>query len=189
MKREIPRGGRAERIAFARGWIRERRADEPGVRLSRGRRRLIVAGLYLLLLATVSALSGGAQDALPSILGVPPMTYLIWLVTAQLACFMLLNHSVRGLLLGDAYIDERERELRDRATAAAYRILIGAIGFISLYVVAATMFKLGLPIPSTAWQLLLALIPLGWLATSLPQSVLAWTLPDPEPWRENQVRE
>jgi len=79
MKREIPKGGRAERIAFARGWIRERRADEPGVRLSRGRRRLIGAGLYLLLL-----------------------------------------------------------------------------------------------------------IPLGWLATSLRQSVLAWTLPDPEPWRENQ---
>ncbi len=36
-------------------------------------------------------------------------------------------------------------------------------------------------IPSTAWQLLLALIPLSWMATSLPQSVLAWTLPDPEP--------
>jgi hypothetical protein len=43
------------------------------------------------------------------------------------------------------------------------------------------LFKLGLPMPSTAWQLLLLLIPLGWLATSLPQSVLAWTLPDPEP--------
>lgn len=189
MKREIPKGGRAERIAFVRGWIRERRADEPGVRLSRGRRRLIVAGLYLLLLATVSALSGGPQDALPSILGVPPVTYLIWLVTAQLTCFMLLNYSVRGLLLGNAYIDERERELRDRATAAAYQILIGAIGFISLYVVGASIFKLGLPMPSTAWQLLLLLIPLGWLATSLPQSVLAWTLPDSEPWRENQVGE
>jgi hypothetical protein len=118
MKRKIPKGGRAERIAFARGWIRERRADEPGVRLSRGRRRVIVAGLYLLLLATVAALSGGPAGALPSILGVTPVTYLIWL---------------------------------------------------------------GLPMPSTAWQLLLLLIPLGWLATSLPQSVLAWTLPDPEP--------
>ena len=67
MKREIPEGGRAERIAFARGWIRVRRADEPGVRLSRGRRRLIVAGLYLLLLATVSALSNGSEGALPAI--------------------------------------------------------------------------------------------------------------------------
>jgi hypothetical protein len=36
-------------------------------------------------------------------------------------------------------------------------------------------------LPSSAWQLLVVLIPLGWLATSLPQSVLAWTLPDPEP--------
>jgi hypothetical protein len=179
MKREIPKGSRAERKAFALGWIRGRRADEPGVRLSRGRRRLVVVGLYLLLVATVSALAGG-PDAMPSVLGATPVTYLIWLVTAQLLCLLLLNYSVRGLLLGDAYIDERERELRDRATAAAYRILTAAIGFISLYVIAAMLFKLGLPIPSTAMQLLLALIPLAWIATSLPQSVLAWTLPDPE---------
>jgi hypothetical protein len=180
MKPEIPTGNRAERKAFALGWIRQRRADEPGVRLSRGRRRLIVAGLYLLLVATVSALAGG-PGAMPTFLGATPATFLIWLFTAQFVCFMLLNYSVRGLLLGNAYIDERERELHDRATAVAYRILTGAIGFISVYVIVALMFKLGLPIPTTAWQLLLALIPLGWLATSLPQSVLAWTLPDPEP--------
>jgi hypothetical protein len=183
MKREIPRGSRATRTAFMRAWIRERRADEPGVRLSRGRRRLIVAGLYLLLLATVSALSGGphGMDAMPSVLGATPVTYLIWLFTAQFASFILLNYSIRGLLAGDAYIDERERELRDRATAVAYRVLTGVLAFISLYVIVAVIFKIGLPIPSTAWQLLLVLIPLGWLATSLPQSVLAWTLPDPEP--------
>jgi hypothetical protein len=179
MKREIPKGSRAERKAFARGWIRERRADVPGVRLSRRRRRLIVVGLYLLLLATVSALAGG-PGAMPSVLGATPVTYLIWLASAQILCFMLLNYSVRGLLLGNAYIDERERELRDRATAVAYRILTGAIGFISLYVIVALLFKVGLPLPATAMQFLLALIPLGWIATSLPQSVLAWTLPDPE---------
>jgi hypothetical protein len=132
-----------------------------------------------LLVATISALAGG-PGAMPSVLGATPVTYLIWLATAQLVCFMLLNYSVRGLLLGNAYIDERERELRDRATAIAYRILTGAIGFISLYVIVALLFKLGLPLPATAMQLLLALIPLGWIATSLPQSVLAWTLPDPE---------
>jgi hypothetical protein len=182
MKREIPKGSRAERKAFAHRWIRERKADEPGVRLSRGRRRLIVVGLYLLLLATVSALAGGPEGMgkWPSVLGATPVTYLIWLATAQIVCFMLLNYSVRGLLLGDAYIDERERELRDRATAVAYRILTGTLGFIGLYVIVAWLFKLGLPIPSTAMQLLWALIPLGWIATSLPQSVLAWTLPDPE---------
>ena len=179
MKREIPKGSRAQRKDFAFGWIRERRSDVPGVRLSRRRRRLIVVGLYLLLVATVSALAGG-PGAMPSVLGATPVTYLIWLASAQLLCFMLLNYSVRGLLLGNAYIDERERELRDQATAVAYRILTGAIGFISLYVIVALLFKLGLPVPSTAMQLLLALIPLGWIATSLPQSVLAWTLPDPE---------
>jgi MFS family permease len=179
MKREIPNGSRAERKAFALGWIRERRSDVPGVRLSRRRRRLIVVGLYLLLLATVSALAGG-PGAMPSFLGATPVTYLIWLASAQILCFMLLNYSVRGLLLGNAYIDERERELRDRATAVAYRILTGAIGFVGLYVIAAWLFKLGIPIPSSPMQLLLALIPLGWIATSLPQSVLAWTLPDPE---------
>jgi hypothetical protein len=188
MKREIPTGTRAERRAFAHMWIRERRADEPGVRLSRGQRRLIVVALYLLLLATVSALAGGqsGMDAMPSVLGATPVSYLIWLAAAQLTCFMLLNYSVRGLLLGDAYIDERERELRDRATARAYRILTVALGFISVYFIVASMFKLGLPIPSTAWQVVLALLPLGWLATSLPQSVLAWTLPDPEPLPEQR---
>ena len=109
------------------------------------------------------------------------MTYLTGLATAQLTCFLLLNYSVRGLLFGDAHIDERERELRDRATAVAYRILTGAVALISVYVIVALIFRLGLPLPSTAWQFLLLLIPLGWLATSLPQSVLAWTLPDPEP--------
>jgi hypothetical protein len=132
-----------------------------------------------LLLATVSALAGG-PGAMPSFLGATAASYLIWLATAQLTCFMLLNYSVRGLLLGNAYIDERERELRDRATAVAYRILTGSVAFVSLYFIVAAIFKVGLPVPATAWQLLLALIPLGWLATSLPQSVLAWTLPDPE---------
>jgi hypothetical protein len=179
MKPEIPTGSRAERKAFALGWIRERRADVPGVRLSRRRRRLIVVALYLLLAATVSALAGG-PGAMPSVFGATPVTYLIWLASAQILCFMLLNYSVRGLLLGNAYIDERERELRDQATAVAYRILTGAIGFISVYFIVASLFKLGLPLPATAMQHLLALIPLGWIATSLPQSVLAWTLPDPQ---------
>src|ERR1700682_162965 len=106
---------------------------------------------------------------MPSVLGATPVTYLIWLFAAQFACFILLNYSVRGLLAGDAYIDERERELRDRATAVAYRVLTGALALISLYVIVAMMFKVGVPIPSTAQQLLLLMIPLGWLATSLPQ--------------------
>jgi hypothetical protein len=183
MKRQIPTGSRAERRSFMQAWVRERRADEPGVRLSRGQRRLIVVGLYLLLLATVSALAGGPEGigSMPSILGAGPVAYLIWLATAQITCFLLLTYSVRGLLLGNAYIDERERELRDRATARAYRILNGALALVGLYVIVAFVFKVGVPIPSTAQQLLLLLIPLGWLATSLPQSVLAWTLPDPEP--------
>jgi hypothetical protein len=183
MKSEIPQGSRAQRVSFARGWIRERKAGEPGVRLSRGRRRLIVAGLYLLLLATVSALAGG-PGTMPSILGATPASYLIWLFAGQVTCFMLLNYSVRGLLLGNEYIDERERELRDRATAVAYRVLTGAVAFLGLYPIAAMLFKVGLPIPSTPQQLLTVLIPLAWLGMSLPQSVLAWTLPDPEPSSE-----
>jgi hypothetical protein len=130
MKPHIPEGSRAERIGFMRKWIRERRADEPGVRLTRARRRAVVAGLYLLLVATVSALAGG-PGSMPSVLGATSVLYLIWLVTAQVIFFMLVSYSVRGLLLGDAYIDERERELRDRATAVAYRLLSGALAFIS----------------------------------------------------------
>src|ERR1700694_4456487 len=162
-----------------RGGVARPRADEPGVRLSRGQRRLIVVGLYLLLLATVSALAGGPEGigSMPSILGAGPVAYLIWLATAQITCFLLLTYSVRGLLLGNAYIDERERELRDRATAVAYRVLTGALAFVGLYFMIGFIFKVGLPVPSTAFQLILLLMPLGWIATSLPQSVLAWTLP------------
>jgi hypothetical protein len=179
MKAQLPEGSRADRIAFMRRWIRQRRADEPGVRLSRARRRVIVAGLYLLLLATLSALAGG-PGSMPSVLGVTPVAYLTWLFTGQVICFLLLNYSVRGLLAADEYVDERERELRDRATTVAYRLLTGVLAVLSFYVLVSLLFKVGLPIPSTAWQLLLLLIPLGWLASSLPQSVLAWTLPDAE---------
>lgn len=179
MKPQLPEGSRAERMAFARRWIRERRADDPGVRLSRARRRVIVIGLYLLLLATVSMLAGG-PNPLPSVLGATSASYLIWLFSAQFVFFMLVNYSVRGLLNRNEYLDERERELRDRATAIAYRLLSGALAVLSLYVIVSLLFKVGLPIPTTGWQLLLVLIPLGWLAASLPQSVLAWTLPDPE---------
>ena len=177
MKPELPKGTRAERIAFARRWIRERRADEPGVRLTRARRRVIVAGLYLFLLATVS-MAFGSPGAMPSVLGAGPVSYLIWLFTLQFVFFGLVSYSVRGLLMGDQYIDERERALRDHATVVAYRILGGAFGFMTLYVVAA-MSRLGLPIPSTPLQLLWFLIPFGWLGASLPMSILAWTLPDP----------
>jgi len=190
MKSQMPQGSRAERSAFARMWIRERRAEEPGVRLTRAWRRVVVTALYLFLLATVSMLAAGptGPTTMPSVLGAGPVAYLIWLFTAQFVCFMLLNYSVRGLLLGDAYIDERERQLRDRATAVAYRILTGVLGFLSLYPIAAMLFKVGLPMPASPWQLLVALIPLGWLATSLPQSVLAWTLPDPDEAADSAAR-
>ena len=178
MKPQIPQGSRAERIDFMRKWIRERRADEPAVRLTRAQRRLVVAGLYLLLIATVSALAGG-PGSIPSVLGAP-VAVVIWLLTCQVIFFALVSYSVRGLLAGDEHVDERERELRNRATAVAYRLLTGAIAFVSFYVVIALVFKVGLPIPSTGQQLLVLLIPLVWLATSLPQSVLAWMLPDPE---------
>jgi hypothetical protein len=180
MKPEIPKGTRAMRLAFARNWIRQRRADEPAVRLSRGRRRVIVVALYLFLAATVSALAGGAGSPLPPFLGISSVTWLIWLFVTQFGAFMLLSYSVRGLLLGDAYVDERERVLRDQATARAYRILSGALAILSLYALLAMGFNIGLPVPSTPQHLLLLTIPLGWLAVSLPMSVLAWTLPDPE---------
>jgi MFS family permease len=180
MKPELPKGTRAERLAFARHWMRQRRADEPAFRLSRGRRRVIVVGLYLFLAATVSALVGGSGSPLPPFLGISSVTWLIWLFVTQFGCFMLLSYSVRGLLMADDSMDERERVLRDRATVSAYRILTGAIAILSLYAFVVVGFRVGLPVPSTGWHLLLLTIPLGWLAVSLPMSVLAWTLPDPE---------
>lgn len=180
MKARIPAGTREERVAFMREWIRQRRADQPGVRLSRARRRVAVAGLYLLLLTTLSALGDGL-GSVSSAASTASVVLLVSLGIAQLTCFMVVNYSVRGLMTGEGFLDERERALRDRATAIAYRLLTGVLFVVTLYAIAAGAFKAGPPSPSTATQLFWLLIPFGWLAASLPQSVLAWTLPDPEP--------
>jgi hypothetical protein len=172
MKEQIPAGSRSERVKFARKWMLSRRANEPAVRFTRGKRRAIVIALYFLLLATVSSLADGA--------GSIPLSLLILLAAGQVVCLWLLTYSVQGLLMGDTLIDEREHALRDRATATAYQVLAASLGLVSTYVLVSFLFKIGLPIPSTASQLLWLMIIFTWLAMTLPQSVLAWTLPDPE---------
>jgi hypothetical protein len=166
MTAELPNGTRAERIAFARKWLRERRAGEASVRLSQLQRRLIVVGLYVLLAATISALAAGTAKVAVAIV--------VALVVAQVISYLLLNYAVRAVFAGRWLFDERERELRYHAATIAYMILATAIGLLSAYAIFAPQLKFALP------NLLLALIVLSWLAFSLPQAVFAWTLPDAE---------
>ena len=166
MTDQLPNGTRAERVAFARRWLRERRAGEASVRLSQVRRRLIVVGLYVLLAATVSALAAGPAKVAVAIV--------VALVVGQVICYLLLNYAVRAVFAGDWLLDERERELRYHAATIAYVILATMIGLLTMYGFVGPHLNLALP------NLVLALIVLSWLAFSLPQAVFAWTLPDAE---------
>lgn len=166
MTPQLPIGTRVERVAFARRWLRERRAGEASVRLSQIQRRLIVVGLYVLLAATVSALAAGPARV--------SLVVVVALVMGQVICYLLLNYAVRAVFAGDWLLDERERELRYRAATIAYVILATAVGLLTVYAIVAPHLKLALP------NALLALIVLSWLAFSMPQAVFAWTLPDAE---------
>lgn len=166
MTAQLPNGTRAERVAFARRWLRERRAGEASVRLSQVQRRLIVVGLYVLLVATASALAAGTARVAVAVV--------VALGVGQVICYLLLNYAVRAVFAGHWLLDERERELRYRAATIAYVILAAAIGLLTVAAIVAPQLKFALP------NLLLALIVLSWLAFSLPQAVFAWSLPDAE---------
>ena len=166
MTAQLPNGTRAERVAFARRWIRERRAGEASVRLSQVLRRLIVVGLYVLLAATVSALAAGTAKVAIAIV--------VALVVGQVICYLLLNYAVRAVFAGHWLLDERERELRYHAATIGYVILATTVGLMTGFAIFAPHLNFALP------NLLLALIVLSWLAFSLPQAVFAWTLPDAE---------
>jgi len=188
MKARIPPRTRAERVDFARDYIRQL----PSVRLSRVRRRVAIVGLYLLLVATAIVLRVGpgtwatgwpelTKMATKGYAAIDPLTIaLTTLVIAQVIVFLVVNYSIRSLATRFENLDERERTERDRATAVAYKLLSAAVVVLTFYAIAAAGHN-GLPVPTTGWQLLMLLLPLYSAVITLPTAMLAWRLPDPEP--------
>jgi hypothetical protein len=145
MKARIPPSARAERVDFARDYIRQL----PSVRLSRVRRRVAIVGLYLLLVATAIVLRVGPATwatgwpelmkmATKGYAAIDPLTIaLTTLVMAQVVVFLVVNYSIRSLATRFENLDERERTERVRATAVAYKLLSAAVVVLTFYAIAA----------------------------------------------------
>lgn len=74
-------------------------------------------------------------------------------------------------------IDERLRAVRDRAYRKAYQWLTMGIGLLVFYVIASTT-GLSLWVPTSLSQRLGLLAIAGWIVTTLPQAIIAWSEPD-----------
>jgi hypothetical protein len=74
-------------------------------------------------------------------------------------------------------IDERLQAVRDRAYRKAYQWLTMGLSLIVFYLVASTA-GLSLWVPTSLTQRLALLAIGGWIVTTLPQAIIAWTEPD-----------
>jgi len=176
MKAKLPPGTRAEKVEFARNLMRQQQLETPSIRMSLTKRRLTVAGLYLLVGATVSLLVALAANVLSG----KAIAILYFLMGAQALVFGVLTYSVGMLNKGDASLDERERSQRDHATALAYKIVVVALSALSVGAIGANLAYQWIPKLNPAVGLVPFLIPFIWFVGSLPMAVMAWTLPDPD---------
>lgn len=181
MKARIPPGTREERIAFMHGLVREAQLARLRVKYSRRQRRTLVAIFYVLVAGMVVILPG---EATASKVGVSEHVGVLLLMVAPPLLLTIISGAVGGLAPRKHLLDERERAQRDRATAVGYRLLSVAVVISTVYAMVGITKQFALPLPSTAAQLFVFLVPLYFLALSLPVAVLAWTLPDPEPGPE-----
>jgi hypothetical protein len=178
MKAKLPPGTRAEQVEYARNLMRQQQLETPTIRLTRTKRRVAVAGLYVVVAATLTML---VAFALNFVSGNKAMAVLWFLLGIQAIFFVVLTYSVGALNKGDSSLDERERSQRDHATAFAYKILAfvaAALTFAAL--VANTAFG-WVPKADPTVGLSPFLMPFIWFVASLPMAVMGWTLPDPDP--------
>jgi hypothetical protein len=171
MSSGIPPRTREEQIAYHNEVIRQNELARPKVHFSRATRRVLVVFLYVVLSAFVFghyALSVGVTSS-----GILLSNY--WIV--PLIPFYAVIYSVGGIgqWAGRRKLDEHERAAGEQATATAYGAVFIGI-FLLLIDAIVVNYKLGLPVPTLDMYLVW---PLFWLAVSLPQAILAWTLPDP----------
>jgi hypothetical protein len=164
MRYRIPRSPRE--------WL-DRARETPRVRFSRWRRRVLVGALYLVLAFVALALPAASLLASLSEMEVMGLILLLWIL-AMLMLFV--TASVGSFMARGAVLDERER-----ANDIAFRLLEVAIILVTGYAIVASTGRIGLPEPTNAGQLMVFLMPIFFLALSLPPAVLAWSVPDPDP--------
>jgi hypothetical protein len=169
MRYRIPRSRRE--------WL-DRARETPRVRFSRWRRRVLVGALYFVLAFVALALPAASLLASLSEMEVMGLILLLWIL-AMLMLFV--TASVGSFMARGAVLDARERAERDRANGIAFRLLEVAIILVTGYAIVASTGRIGLPEPTNAGQLMVFLMPIFFLALSLPPAVLAWTVPDPDP--------
>ncbi len=139
----------------------------------RSRRRALVVATYVGYAAFLAVLYAGYTAHWPLGLGV--LALLLFGGTA-LAFVQLIRAPGYAADTLDARLDERQRQVRDRAYRSAYYALTLLFGVLSLIF----MYAAG---SDTSWQGIrdqALLLPwLTFLPGSLPTAVVAWTEPDP----------
>jgi hypothetical protein len=178
MKAKLPPGTRAEQVEYVRNLMRQQQLETPSIRLTRTKRRLAVAGLYIVVAATLAMLIAFAMHFVS---GNRAMAVLWFLLGIQTIFFVVLTYSVGGLNRGDSSLDERERSQRDHATAIGYKILVFVAAAVTLAALVANTAFGWVPKVDPTVGLSPFLMPLIWFVSSLPMAVMAWTLPDPDP--------
>ena len=176
MSAQIPPRTKAEQAADYAEVRRQQQLARSKVHLSRSKRRGSVAVLYLLLAAMFALWAISIKSPFPY--QSPGQAAEFGLLLAVIISLGVVNYSVGGLTAWTAKLDERERALRDHATAVGYRVLIVVVVAGTIFAVVASLSNQSLATPQGLLPLGVALI---WLVVTLPNAILAWTLSDPEP--------
>lgn len=147
--------------------------------LSRARRRLLVAAMYLGLVAYAGAVAFGQDRWWVLLFFVPLVISIAIHFRFILPIAKEVNREVPRKL------DERQLMVRDRAYYYAYRILGTILVLTIVSVTAATAFDAAsLPLPRTSTQFSGLLAASALLVATLPATVIVWTEPDPSPDEE-----
>ena len=160
---------------LARNFVSGRRSWIDG--LSQRTRRLIAAASLLGLPAMYAWSSLWLHTSVPSIVW-GPVSFLLILITVGGA--FLLYGFVRDRANRGAHLDERQRQLRDRAWVLCYEVL-SAVLVIAVVVVGVAVLAMGRVITLDASVVSGVAICTGVLIPLLPVAALAWVEPDLPP--------
>ena len=145
-------------------------------RLSRRSRRLIAAVTMVGLPAMFVWSAAWQSSSVPAVLW-GPVSFL--LIGATLAGALVLYRFVRDRAdMPGTRLDERERQLRDRAWILAYQVLAAVVVLLAAAVVIPVL-GFGSPVTVDASAATAVALCLGVLLPLLPAACLAWIEPDP----------
>lgn len=181
MNPQPPPRTREEQIAYNNEVLRQHELLMPTVRLSRTKRRALAA-CFFLVFATAIAIQGvvAATTSSSGRSAINPGLF-SFAMAGFIAIYLVILISVGGLKKPNQ-LDERERAIRDHSTAVAYRVVAVLVVILCVVEGLAAVNTSWIPFPPAALNLLPYSGPFIWLLICLPYVLLAWTLPDPEPF-------